>query len=289
MVGFIKLPRGWMDEPAVSSSNPFTKREAFAWMVEKAAWGTRKIDLQGETVILSRGSLAYSGRQMAQAWQWTEVRVRRFVGRLEEDRLITTEIDAGRRIISICNYDPNQEAVNENDAAATRYRRIGDAQEKNERKGKKIQKASPSERAGRARAADAAGADQDPVIGVYARTPRGRMWRDGPAIVMQLTGLSKAKARTLLGRMLAETRDDCIRVIEILGRAQERHPLMNAEAFLMAAARGCGARERPEPRYGAAWMAEYREALAQTIDYDLDLQAEEVDELPVLVNDGPTR
>ncbi len=283
MAGYIKLPRGWMDHPALSSGAPFTKREAFAWLIEQAAYRERNVDLEGQTVTLSRGSLAHSGRYMAKAWGWTEPRVRRRLERWEAERLIEVTIDAGRRIVTICDYDRNQQTIEGCDAAddaeAMHYRRGSGAREKKEiTDNNRIQRTSSSQRATRAHAAVAAGDGPDLVAGVHAPTARERMWRDAPAIVMRLTGLPKGKARTFLGRLVAETRDDCIRVMEILGRAELLHPLVDAPAYLMAAARGGGAREKPAPAFGAAWMAKYRDpGGGAAVAYDLDLQAEEPD------------
>lgn len=74
------------------------------------------------------------------------------------------------------------------------------------------------------------------------------MWSNGPAIISQLIGCSDSKSRSILGAMLRETRDDCIRVVQILHEGQSLHPLAKPEAWLMAAARGKqrSASERPK-------------------------------------------
>ena len=86
------------------------------------------------------------------------------------------------------------------------------------------------------------------------------MWRDGLAIVSAITGLREKSARSLLGRLLAAAGEDHERLWCVLPDGQSKHPVMDAKAWLMAAAKGGGAvareRERPPGKYDATWAAD---------------------------------
>lgn len=104
--GFYLVPRGLMDHPAFGGpSEPFDKRSAFCWLVEHAVWTPTPHDIGGKTVLLGRGQLSYSNRRLASIWGWSEAGVRRFITRLKTDALIDARTDAGRNIITICNYE----------------------------------------------------------------------------------------------------------------------------------------------------------------------------------------
>ena len=70
-------------------------------------------------------------------------------------------------------------------------------------------------------------------------TIRDALWRDGPPILRALIGLGDRQARTLLGRLLRDARDDAAAVHALLHEAQSLHPA-DPQAWLMAAARNRG-------------------------------------------------
>jgi hypothetical protein len=49
---------------------------------------------------------------------------------------------------------------------------------------------------------------------------RDVLWRDGLPIVRKITGMPEKAARTLLGRLLKSTHDDCARVYRALREAE---------------------------------------------------------------------
>ncbi|MDB5358867.1 MAG: hypothetical protein JWO51_164 [Rhodospirillales bacterium] len=137
--GVFLMARGWMDTPALSENDPFSRREAWIWMVEQAAYAERKISIAGKTVTLVRGQFSHSLRFMAKAWGWEEPKVRRFIGRLKTDALIDAATDAGQLVVTLCDYCKIQGALSASDApydaasdaVATQDRRSSDAK-KNE-------------------------------------------------------------------------------------------------------------------------------------------------------------
>lgn len=101
--------RGWMKNPVFKDA-PYSEREAWAWLVENAAFKVMKIDVKGQEITLERGQMSHSLRYMAQAWKWNFSKVTRFLKRLENRHMITTESDTGQNVITICNYCEYQDA-----------------------------------------------------------------------------------------------------------------------------------------------------------------------------------
>lgn len=107
--GHYRMHRGWMDNPALGGSRePFCRRAAWCWMIERAEWKPKRRTLSGKTVTLQRGQFTESLRYMAKAWGWSVGTVRRFIERLESDEMIGTATDAGQLVVTICNYSRYQ-------------------------------------------------------------------------------------------------------------------------------------------------------------------------------------
>lgn len=143
-VGFYRMQRGWQ-EGALFSGEPFSKRDAWVWMIEEAAYVPREILVGGRLFPLQRGQLCHSLRFMARAWKWDEAKVRRFLNRAKMLKQIDAASDAGQTVITICNYDKYQSPQQANDAAndadLTQQRRGGDA---NEKEGNEVKKEEES-------------------------------------------------------------------------------------------------------------------------------------------------
>lgn len=140
MSGFYRMARGWQDG-ALFGNEPFSKRDAWIWMIEEAAYMPREIGVGGKVVTLQRGQFCHSLRYMAKAWKWDEAKVRRFLSRAKTLMQIDAATDAGQTVVTICNYDKYQAPVPANDAAddasATQQRRGDDAKNK---EGKEVTK-----------------------------------------------------------------------------------------------------------------------------------------------------
>jgi hypothetical protein len=142
MSGYYLMHRGWMDNPVLGGArDPFSRREAWIWLIEHACWQSKRVDIAGRTVELKRGQLSHSLRFLAKAWNWDEAKVRRFCVRLQQEKMIDAATDAGQTVITICNYDHYQVGSNSTDAAidavATQQRRSSDANKKEGKEGKK--------------------------------------------------------------------------------------------------------------------------------------------------------
>lgn len=132
-MSFYLMHRGWQENP-IFSGESFSRRDAWVWLIEHAAFRETRIGVQGKTVAIERGQVCASLRQLAREWGWSEPRVRRFLLRAQSEEMIGCVADAGRTVITICNYNEYQAdacvADAGTDAAATHRRRTTDALKK---------------------------------------------------------------------------------------------------------------------------------------------------------------
>lgn len=139
MSGFYLMYRGWQDHP-LFGAEPFSRRDAWVWIIEEAKFQDTEKGLGHCVVMQSRGQFSHSFRFMAKAWKWDEAKVRRFISRLKDEKMIDANVVGGQNLITVCNYNqyqPRSQASDaDNDAATTQQRRDGDANKKKENKGK---------------------------------------------------------------------------------------------------------------------------------------------------------
>jgi hypothetical protein len=110
MAGFIKLYRGWRNDPDFRDDGPISEREAWLWLIENAAWKdmTRRTG-QGGVVSLERGQLHISLAGLATAWKWSIKRVRGFLERLGKSGKLGTVTDKRGTVLTITNYRKYQD------------------------------------------------------------------------------------------------------------------------------------------------------------------------------------
>lgn len=107
-LGVVAIDRGIFGHDLFETDEPFTRREAWIWLIVEAAWKDRTKRVDGKTVAVKRGQVAHSIRFMAEAWGWHRTRVDRFLRELKIETMIETETETGITIITICNYDEYQ-------------------------------------------------------------------------------------------------------------------------------------------------------------------------------------
>jgi hypothetical protein len=112
--GFIILPRGILQHPVFGARKPFSQAEAWIWLNLEAAYVPRSVGVKnGQTwsiVALERGQLTHARSYMAEAWGWTEKRVRTFLKRLHREGEIALQTGQLQTLITIRNYGTNQNA-----------------------------------------------------------------------------------------------------------------------------------------------------------------------------------
>ncbi|WP_315769005.1 hypothetical protein [Bradyrhizobium sp. SZCCHNR2012] len=107
--GYIAVARGLLKHPVVGAAKPYSDLEAWLWLLFEARWKPHRVAVKNgqtrEVVALDRGQLTYSRSYMAEAWGWSEKRVRTYLGRLEKDGQIDRQTGRLQTIITLCNYD----------------------------------------------------------------------------------------------------------------------------------------------------------------------------------------
>lgn len=206
--GVFAVDRGIWDHPSFANE-PLTEREAWAWLIGEASFKARTKRIGSVVLDLKRGQIAASLRFMADKWQWSEPRVRRFLKRLKTDAMIDASTDAGITVITVCNYNKYQkvslptDAVSDAlpDAAATQQRRKVESKESTEGSSE-LRSAPPP-----------AGAP------VYTDS-RHELWGEGVPILISL-GVVDKQARSMIGSWLKTTRDDAQAVLGAIQRARD--------------------------------------------------------------------
>ena len=107
-LGVFAVDRGIFDHAVFDEGQPFSRREAWLWLVAEASWKVRVKAGPGCTIAIRRGQLSHSIRFMGQAWRWDKAKVQRFLGRLKTETMIDTHSETGQTVITICNYDTYQ-------------------------------------------------------------------------------------------------------------------------------------------------------------------------------------
>jgi len=114
--GVFAIDRGAWEHDFLADDQPFSRREAWFWLVSEAAWKPHRRRITGKVIELARGQYAGSFRFIASKWRWSEARVRRFVSGLISEGMVDAKSDAGVTVITICNYDKYQRVSLPSDA-----------------------------------------------------------------------------------------------------------------------------------------------------------------------------
>lgn len=139
MSGFIAIHRSLWDNDAFAPE-PMSEREAWVWMIARAAWKPTKHRVGNFVTDVPRGCFFTTLRDLQKAFRWkSDKRVRRFLAMLENEGMIGRSADAGKTQITICNYDKYQEAGRSADAEWTQRGRSADALKKKGNKGTRKQ------------------------------------------------------------------------------------------------------------------------------------------------------
>jgi hypothetical protein len=129
--GVFAIDRSAWEHDFLADDQPFSRREAWFWLVSEAAWKPHRRRIAGKVIELDRGQYVGSLRFIASKWHWSEPRVRRFLSGLISEGMVDAKADAGVTVITICNYDKYQRVSlptdakpeSDDDAEATQERR----------------------------------------------------------------------------------------------------------------------------------------------------------------------
>lgn len=145
MSGYIKLHRGWRNDPIFQDKGPFSEAEAWIWLLENAAWkDTVRRTGQGGIMPVQRGQLHVSLGSLSAAWNWSIKRVRGFIERLEKGHMVGTVKGKAGTVLTITNYRKYQdrdgfEGTDEGTQQGTVRAQSGHTQEES-KEGKEVKK-----------------------------------------------------------------------------------------------------------------------------------------------------
>jgi hypothetical protein len=116
-LGYVRVyRRTW--EHAMFRDEPYTRREAWLWLISEAAWKPTQVRIwpipgrAGVVINLERGQVAHAERFLAEKWGWSRSKVRRFIRDLTSERMVSraTAQPAAQAIsvLTICKYDEYQ-------------------------------------------------------------------------------------------------------------------------------------------------------------------------------------
>jgi len=117
--GYIRLYRSVFAH-AVFRPEPFTEREAWKWLLVKAAWKPIQVRLGEHLINLDRGQVVGAVRFLAAEWGWSRGKVERYVERLKNEAMLETQTETGITVITVCNYDRYQGGDDEDETEAGR-------------------------------------------------------------------------------------------------------------------------------------------------------------------------
>jgi hypothetical protein len=114
--GYFVIARSVWDHERLQDDAPFSRREAWLWLISEAAWRSERRSYCTYKVDLRRGQLAASERFLAEKWGWSRSAVRRFLQSLKRAAMlelaVVSVVGAGPEptttLITICNYDKYQ-------------------------------------------------------------------------------------------------------------------------------------------------------------------------------------
>lgn len=115
----------------IFAAEPLTEREAWLWLISRAAWKDTVHRIGASIVSVKAGSTFVTVREMQAAWRWASTRrVHRFLELLSSQNMIETSSETGKTCVTICNYAKyqNAEAASEtpHDGALKQKRNIKD-------------------------------------------------------------------------------------------------------------------------------------------------------------------
>ncbi|MDK1375830.1 MULTISPECIES: hypothetical protein [unclassified Sinorhizobium] len=95
----------------VFAAEPFTEREAWLWLISRAAWKDTVHRVGASVVTVKAGSVFIAIREMQVAWRWASTRrVHRFLELLSSQNMIETSSETGKTCVTISNYAKYQNA-----------------------------------------------------------------------------------------------------------------------------------------------------------------------------------
>jgi len=104
MQGWVRLNRQLLTHD-LWLAEPFTRGQAWVDLFALANHEQGTIYVRGNRVVIERGQVGWSELSLAQRWQWSRGKVRRFLNELETAQQIVQQKTFITTVITICNYE----------------------------------------------------------------------------------------------------------------------------------------------------------------------------------------
>jgi len=108
MQGWISLHRR-LAQHELWTSEPFSRGQAWVDLLLLANHKDGFIYVRGNKINIKRGQVGWSEHRLAERWQWSRNKVRKFIKDLEEEQQIKPQKNNVTSVISIVNYDKYQQ------------------------------------------------------------------------------------------------------------------------------------------------------------------------------------
>jgi len=142
MSGYARIHRSLLGHPVFRND---AEAMAFAWMIVRASWKPARVRYKGRAIALSRGQLAISIRDMADAMDRDKAWIERLFKRLRAETMIETVVEAGVSIVTICNYEKYQAEFESCETVSETVGEIDARQRRDTEQRREKQKNIPSE------------------------------------------------------------------------------------------------------------------------------------------------
>lgn len=107
MGGWVKVHRS-LFEHKIWLEEPFTKGQAWLDLFGNANHAPDFFTKRGQRVDVDRGQIGWSQVTMQHRWRWSQNKVRRFLERLENERMIDFKTDDLTTLVTICKFNEYQ-------------------------------------------------------------------------------------------------------------------------------------------------------------------------------------
>lgn len=106
--GYIKLHRKIWDNGFLNAEERFDRMSAWIWILTHANYKDGSFMKNGVLIHVQRGQLFSSFVHLAAVWNWDRKTVRRFLGTLETEKMISVTGHQKGHLITVLNYNKYQ-------------------------------------------------------------------------------------------------------------------------------------------------------------------------------------
>lgn len=131
--GFVKIYRDLQDH-WIWKGEPFSRGQAWVDLIMMVNHKDKKIMFNANLITVKRGSVLTSTRKLAERWQWSINKVRRFLDQLEADGMIEQKRNSKYTVIILVGFSRYQEKRNSDGTQTEHSRNTDGKQTENRRK-----------------------------------------------------------------------------------------------------------------------------------------------------------